>query len=40
MCCTGDIFYKSCKEVRGRKKNCPEWEQGGVKGFFQRLFKK
>ena len=37
---TGDTFYKTCKEVRGKKKHCNEWEQGGIKGVFQRLFKK
>lgn len=35
-----DTFYKRCEEIRGRKKFCKEWEQGGIKGFFQRLFKK
>ena len=37
---TRDTMYKTCQEVRGKRKHCKEWEQGGIKGFFQRLFNK
>ena len=35
---TGEIHYKKCKNVRQDNAVCYGWEQGGIKGFFQRLF--
>ena len=31
---TGDVTYEYCKNVT----NCSNWEQGGIKGFIQRMF--
>lgn len=37
---TGQVSYKHCRSIRYNREVCPNWEQGGIKGFFQRLFKK
>lgn len=37
---TGEIQYKECATLRRNSPVCTCWEQGGIKGFFQRLFKK
>ena len=35
----GHITLGNCSDIRKEKPNCPAWLQGGIKGFFQRLFK-
>ena len=37
---TGKIHYKRCETVRQNRAVCDYWEQNGIKGFFQRLFRK
>lgn len=38
---TGAELYALCSSVRhADNPDCPNWEQGGIRGFFQRLFKK
>lgn len=37
----GHITYALCKSVRDPNcPDCPNWERGGIKGFFQRLYKR
>ena len=38
--CTGQVYYKRCRIVRQDRAVCDYWEQGGIKGFFQRLFRR
>lgn len=38
---TGFVAYAECGSIRQHDNpHCPNWEQGGIKGFFQRLFKR
>jgi hypothetical protein len=38
---SGCITYAKCESVRDPNcPDCPNWERGGIKGFFQRLYKR
>ena len=37
---TGKVHYRRCVTVRQNRAVCGCWEQGGIKGFFQRLFRR
>lgn len=38
---SGHITYAKCASVRDPNcPDCPNWERGGIKGFFQRLYKR
>ena len=37
---TGQVHHRRCVAARQNIAVCDCWEQGGIKGFFQRLFRR